>query len=225
MALFTAFVACHILKTTIKPALRLVDKGRSMGSIVRSWSLMVVVIVHGRDFVLRMPVLAVQTLRTEAGQVVLTHHFSYVLVVTIRSFLIEERANDVSNEPFPLRLVHTHNSIHSLTMFTETACIPRAFFLLALWVNVKIHAFVAVAALAILGVKPAFRHFLHVENVQEFTAIAFLAQTTKPMFAYNGLVTLPTSRVFEWTIRSFVTDTLQVVFADLLYRYLVSDPG
>lgn len=58
-----------------------------------------------------------------------------------------------------------YQTLYILAMFTESTCVPRALFLLAFRINVKIHTLIAVAAFAIFRVEPALWHLFHVEHV------------------------------------------------------------
>jgi hypothetical protein len=57
-------------------------------------------------------------------------------------------------------------------MLTETSSIPWAFLDFALWVDMLILTLVTIAALSVLGIKPALWHLLHIEYVQKFTVFA-----------------------------------------------------
>lgn len=70
------------------------------------------------------------------------------------------------------------------TMFTETPRIPQTLPPLTVGVHMKVEAF-GITAFAVLGKEPALGHLFQVVLVQEFTCIAFLAKTPKPMFADN----------------------------------------
>lgn len=57
-------------------------------------------------------------------------------------------------------------------MLTETSSIPRALLDFALWVDMLILTLVPIAALSILGIKPALWHLFHIEYVQKFAMLA-----------------------------------------------------
>ena len=75
------------------------------------------------------------------------------------------------------------------SMPTKTSVVPWTVFDLGLSIQVKKFAFF-IATLAVFRIEITFRHFTHVIFVQKFTFIAFLTETTQPMFAHDRLVTL-----------------------------------
>lgn len=82
-----------------------------------------------------MSIGTVESVRTESSQVVLTDQFSHMFVAAIGA------------------------------MLAKSSRVPRTLLLLALWINVEIHALVSIAALTVLGVEPALWHLLHVEHM------------------------------------------------------------
>lgn len=103
--------------------------------LLRTIRLIIQCIVHYRQLVFWMSIGAVETVRTESSQVVLTDQLSHMLVAAIWA------------------------------MLTKSSSVPRTFLLLAFWINVEIHTLVSITALAVFGVKPALWHLLHVEHM------------------------------------------------------------
>lgn len=92
------------------------------------------------------------------------------------------------------------------TVPTEASVVPRTIFYLRFGIDVEKWAFL-VAARIKPGVKIAFRHFRHIEFVQEFTLIAFLAQAAEPVLAHDCSITFNMS---ERTRGSFAAVSLNV---------------
>jgi hypothetical protein len=70
---------------------------------------------------------------------------------------------------------------------TKSSIVPRAILDLALGIDVEESALFLVAGVE-AGVEIAFGHLRHVVLVEEFAAIAFLAQRAKPMLAHDRLL-------------------------------------
>src|SRR5262245_59139709 len=71
------------------------------------------------------------------------------------------------------------------SMFAEPTRVPRALVFARLGVDVLVHAVVAIAAVAVLGVEPALGHLVQVVFVQKLAPIALLAQPADPVLAYD----------------------------------------
>lgn len=100
----------------------------------------------------------------------------------------------------------TQNSPHvpvttAGSVTTKPSIVPGAIFYLTFWIDMQEGTFLVVTSIE-PGVEVAFRHFGHVVLVQEFTLVAFFAQTTKPMLAHYRSVT---TNVPEWTSGTFIT--------------------
>lgn len=67
---------------------------------------------------------------------------------------------------------------------TKATIIPRTIFDFTLGIDVKEGTFLFVAGVE-ARIEIAFGHFRHVVFVEEFTAVAFLAKSSKPMLAHN----------------------------------------
>lgn len=72
------------------------------------------------------------------------------------------------------------------SMFAKSSRVPYALFDLTLWIYMQVNA-LWIAAFAVLAVEPTLGHTLQVVLVQEFTVVAFFAQTPEPVLADHGL--------------------------------------
>lgn len=73
------------------------------------------------------------------------------------------------------------------TMAAEPSVIPWAILNFTLRVNMKEWAFFIVTSIE-SGIEITFRHLGHVIFVEEFTLVAFLTETSQPMFANDRTI-------------------------------------